>query len=155
MYQSLVRNIWMSQLPLNYVVVTIPSFRQQKFISHINALGVLQYRVSQKVSPTRLSDWSELNWTDSSLAKASRGQTRPQGRRSVMPSKDEQLGKDLAREGQQIFWSSPYLLQCIFWCSHFTGKSPRVFFEGYLFGGGAGMFATCIFKHLDSVNWLS
>lgn len=68
-----------------------------------------------------------------------------------MLSKDEQLGRRIRGRTANILIIT-LSVAVYFDVVTSTRKSPRVFFEGYLFGGGAGMFATCIFKHLDSVN---
>lgn len=68
-----------------------------------------------KVSPADWkSDWSELNWTDSSLAKAKSCGDMASGLKSVMLSKDEQLGKDLARKDSKYFDHHPICCSVFF-----------------------------------------
>ena len=156
MYQSLVRNIWISQLWLNYVVVTSPRVSNNKSLFLILMLlaccssGCREEWVQQ--------DWeTEVNWTElilhwpkqvmwSNMASGSK-------KRNVLQGWTAREGFGKGRTANILI--SLYLLQCIFGCSHFTRKSRGVFFEAYLFGGREGRFATCIFKHLDSVYWLS
>lgn len=128
MYQSLVRSVWASQLWLNYVVVAIPRVSNNRSLFLIltpSACG--SAGCCTELDKTEPLKWIELNSQFVGQCKSC-GQTWPRGPRTVMLSRNEQVGKDSAREGQQIFLSSPYLLQCIFGCSDLTRKSPRVFF---------------------------